>query len=587
MKESRLFLFLLSAILLSACGGDNSPSSEPSKPTQTTTPTTTTPTIEIATTENTSPVLSQTSGSAQLSFKASGDWTATCSESWIKVSQASGKAGTFTITISASNNDTYDDRKGTVTISIGSVSKAINVSQVQKDAIVLALQDYELDPTSDKLDFEVETNVSLAVAISEDASSWITQATTRALHTESLHFDIAPNMTLEAREGTITISGGSATQTIKVKQDGDGVITFEDAVVKGICINKWDTDADGKVSYSEVAAVEDIGTAFMSSNIKTFNELRLFKGLKSISGYAFAGCTSLASITLPDGVTFIGKSAFADCSSLTNITLPHRIESIENGAFYGCRSLTSITLPDGLKAIGRKILDKDSLKNGVFGGCISLTSITLPDGVITIEYGMFNGCTSLTSVTLPEGLTTIGGAAFYGCTSLASITLPIGVKNIGEGAFASCTSLASITLPDGVITIEGGMFYGCTSLTSVTLPDGISYIGGEAFASCTSLASITLPDGLTVIDFFAFYNCTSLTSITLPDGVTGIGDEIFLDCSSLTSITCLATTPPSLNKYLLGITNDCPIYVPAASLIVYKAADGWKDLADRIQAIPE
>jgi hypothetical protein len=42
----------------------------------------------------------------------------------------------------------------------------------------------------------------------------------------------------------------------------------------------------------------------------------------SIGSYAFRDCSSLTSITLPDGVTSIVYYAFYDCSSLTSITLP-------------------------------------------------------------------------------------------------------------------------------------------------------------------------------------------------------------------------------------------------------------------------
>ena len=344
MKKLELLIVLFaSAFLLSACGGDSSPSSEPSPAPK---PTPAAPSIDIAATENTNPVLSQTGGSAQLTFKSNGDWTATSSESWIKVSQTSGKAGTVTLTISASDNDSYDDRKGTVTISSGSVSKTINVSQVQKDAIVLALQEYEMGVASQELDFEVETNVTLSVSISEDASSWITQATTRALHTESLHFDIAENPSTEAREGTITISGGSVSQTIKVKQDGDGIITFEDAEVKRICVENWDTNKDGELYFSEAEGVLDIGKVFSENkNIKLFNELQYFKGLKNLS-YAFAGCSSLTSIIIPESVTEINIAAFSGCSSLISIVIPESVIAIRGYAFYGCSSLTSINIPE-------------------------------------------------------------------------------------------------------------------------------------------------------------------------------------------------------------------------------------------------
>ena len=381
MKKLELLLLVFaSAFLLSACGGDNSPSSEPSPAPS---PTPATPSIDIATTENTSPVLSQTGGSAQLTFKTNADWTAKSSDSWIKVSQTSGKAGTITLTISAEDNDGYDDRKGTVTISSGSVSKTIDVSQVQKDAIVLALQDYSVAATAQTLDFEVETNVSLSVVISDDASSWITQATTRALHTESLHFDIAENPSTETREGTITISGGSVSQTIKVKQDGDGIITFEDPEVKRICVENWDTNGDSELSYSEAAAVTDIDMRFRgNANIMSFIEFKYFTG-----------------------ITIVPESSFQGCSNLINITIPDRVTSIDKSAFLGCRGLASITLPNGITSIGEE----------AFESCISLSNIVLPSSLTTIGFGAFWICSNLTNITFPDVLSSIGNCAFDGC----------------------------------------------------------------------------------------------------------------------------------------------------------------------------
>lgn len=231
MKDSKLLLVLLSTFLLSACGGDSSPSSEPSN-TQTPTPVSATPIIDIATSENTSPVLSQTGGSAKLTFKASSDWSATCSESWINLSQESGKAGNVTITISASDNDTYDERKGTVTISIGSVSKTINVSQVQKDAIVLAKEEHIITYNTQTIDFEIQTNVEIQVSISDDAKSWISQANTRALQTVALHFDIAKNVNDDERIGIITIQGGEIVQKITIKQSYDFSTTERNALIE-------------------------------------------------------------------------------------------------------------------------------------------------------------------------------------------------------------------------------------------------------------------------------------------------------------------------------------------------------------------
>ena len=65
-------------------------------------------------------------------------------------------------------------------------------------------------------------------------------------------------------------------------------------------------------------------------------------------------------------VTSIGNYAFAQCSSLTSITIPNSVTNIENDAFYGCTSLTSITIGDSVASIGKF----------AFLACSSLTAVT-------------------------------------------------------------------------------------------------------------------------------------------------------------------------------------------------------------------
>ena len=59
----------------------------------------------------------------------------------------------------------------------------------------------------------------------------------------------------------------------------------------------------------------------------------------SIGEDAFQSCTSLSSITIPNGVTSIGSYAFQFCSNLTNITIPDSVTSIGYEAFCHCESL--------------------------------------------------------------------------------------------------------------------------------------------------------------------------------------------------------------------------------------------------------
>ena len=97
-------------------------------------------------------------------------------------------------------------------------------------------------------------------------------------------------------------------------------ITFEDSIVKQICVENWGTD--GEITYEQAAAVTNLEDTFKyNTEITSFNEFQYFTGLKSIGDDAFKGCTSLTSITIPNSVTSISNYVFTGCSSLTSISL--------------------------------------------------------------------------------------------------------------------------------------------------------------------------------------------------------------------------------------------------------------------------
>ena len=57
---------------------------------------------------------------------------------------------------------------------------------------------------------------------------------------------------------------------------------------------------------------------------------------------AFAGCTGLTSVTIPDSVTDIGIGAFNGCTGLTSVTIPDSVTSIGEEAFAGCYRLIEV-----------------------------------------------------------------------------------------------------------------------------------------------------------------------------------------------------------------------------------------------------
>ena len=220
----------------------------------------------------------------------------------------------------------------------------------------------------------------------------------------------------------------------------------------------------------------------------------------------------------------------------------------------------------------------------------SITTVTAEDlqGITSINASAFRGRINLTNITIPSGVTSIGNSAFDGCRGLTSITIPSGVTSIGDSAFNGCRGLTSITIPSGVTSIGNNLFNSCSGLTSVTIPNSVTSIGSGAFYSCTGLTEIIIPNSVRTIGTSAISYCSGLTSVTIGSGVISIGSGAFAYCTGLTGITINATTPPTLvNIAALTNTNDCPIYVPSASVSAYQSATNWSTYASRIQAIPE
>ena len=324
-----------------------------------------------------------------------------------------------------------------------------------------------------------------------------------------------------------------------------------------------DADGDGTANKGDVLVLSGSGevTSIYSAQYSEYgNTITTVKfaddsEITSIGKHAFGHCSSLSSVTIPEGVKKIDEYAFVSCSNLSSIELPEGLEEVASYAFRYCSRISSITIPEGVTKIG----------NQTFDGCSNLSSIELPESLKTIDFEAFLNCSSLGSITIPKGVNSIDPQAFVSCSSLkievveenenytakdgalynkekskliiypsakGKVVIPKGVSSIGEYAFNKCSDLTSIELPEGVTDIGGRAFAFCTKLSGIELPEELTSIEDEIFRGCESLTSINIPNGVTVIKEWAFRS-SGLTSVTIPNSVMSIEPYAFSICKNM------------------------------------------------------
>lgn len=214
----------------------------------------------------------------------------------------------------------------------------------------------------------------------------------------------------------------------------------------------WYSDMNGKLWIMGDGAMADY-TSYSATpwakNNRTPNKVLVGEGVTTIGSYAFAN-PSIVEVEMPDrslekvgngafkgsliktiwmsqSTTSIGTDAFADCTYLKDINIPENIETIGVCAFSGC-ALNEFKLEFGtnLRTIGDLAFE---------GGEASYLSFA--EGVQSISTGAFIGdfCSIGKELILPNSLTKIGPLVFEG--PYKKIVLGTGVTEIGEKAFIS------------------------------------------------------------------------------------------------------------------------------------------------------
>lgn len=273
--------------------------------------------------------------------------------------------------------------------------------------------------------------------------------------------------------------------------------------------------------------------------------------------------SQITKITIPKTVQHIESRCFDQCENMTEFVIEgatdgsSQLKEIDSHAFLNCKKLASITLPNSVTYLGEN--NPTSIEgSGVFEGCESLTSFKFPSSyasrnlpsftfkncknLATIDWNGYNpkrlnscafwNCDKITWSQVPQSVEELGDECFYDCAALTSVDLSK-IKKMDTGVFWG-TPLTSVEWPAAVTEIPARTFWACGQLTTIKgIPgqpgawDNITKIGENAFNQCTALTTIKLPAELKTIDAQAFRTCINLATVDYGTKVETIGDGAF------------------------------------------------------------
>ena len=193
------------------------------------------------------------------------------------------------------------------------------------------------------------------------------------------------------------------------------------------------------IPYGEEPYIGLLEGAFENCPIKT---VVIPATVEIISNDAFKNCSELTSVTISENSQLGGYlwwGAFQDCKKLEKIDLSFtKITKIDSFAFAGCTALTEIRLPDSLLEIG----------SCAFSECSALLEIELPKNLMKIEGEAFGYCSSLKKITVPAqlDLRAVDSAIFHNTPSLEKIIFEEGREELSGYSFFGIPAEANVEI---------------------------------------------------------------------------------------------------------------------------------------------
>lgn len=492
-------------------------------------------------------------------------------------------------------NDGYDDRQAKIVIRAAGKQAVVNITQMQKDAIILAKNRYEFDNNGGELALEVQTNVDFGVEIADEYKDWIKQIPlTKGLETKTLNFRIMPNASYDGRTGFIRIvnSESKLQKSIRISQgqtnaiilsesnfdfpDAGGSfsvtvssnVTYEMAIgtswlhwlqTKGLTDNSYEFIVDKNTTYdSREATVTFTDKTTGASGIVTVKQSQKDAIILGSDKYSLTYEGGTVAVKLKSNVKYdVAVADDADWISYVPATkaLTESVVSLSVAKNQEVIERTgTVTIKNTSSGISNTVTITQSGNTETFvvnvptAGTLStiLSDIQKANIVSMKVTGIINKDDFKTMEKMPK-LTELD----LGEVKVAGNIIPDEAmterSSVGSlGFYKTDSKLERLVLPSDVISIGNGAF-AIHSLKDVSLPAALTSIKESAFEGA-SFGRIDIPDNVTIIGKLAFSCCRELTEVKFSPnsklrriesvmGGDGIGNTVtdgaFNCCSSL------------------------------------------------------
>ena len=200
--------------------------------------------------------------------------------------------------------------------------------------------------------------------------------------------------------------------------------------------------------------------------------------LITIEDYAFAGCTGLKTVVIPDHVTAVRGYAFENCSALESVVFGRGVETLGQRSFSACNSLKTITVSDNLT-----LRDDPTSQWYSFQGSAPETVI-VPSTVTSVPENLY----VLPSIKefVCEAGPDHGNRWYFDEDGI----LYFRNEQTGEQTLVICPRakvVESHSVVSGTKTVQNGAFSSIASLKEIVFPKSLAKIGSSAFKGCAAL----------------------------------------------------------------------------------------------------